>query len=223
MEKNTETIYEEIFAYASSASSCDGDNDLKTDDGLRLRVYLIANSRSAHKNVYFSFRSWLDNEYLIYKDYFDSIQKYSTLRIYRIGFRKDTLRAFYLPVIGTRIDLNANTGSMFKEETYRGKAAVFESQIFDTVFNDVLHVKRCHLYTIVTEFDNCYDDEDIFKWYFYYDVDRCIFAQVELLNLETNNLVYIRKVRRINVVDSAYFNKIWNKATGTDSIVMPLH
>jgi hypothetical protein len=142
---------------------------------------------------------------------------------YGIEFCRDTLSAFYLPIAGTRIDLNAKPGDTFREEAYRGEGVLFESQIFDTVFNDVLHVKQCRLYTIVEGFDLCCNGAEIFKWYFYYDVERCIFAHVEALNLKTDNLVYVRKVNVANTVDSAYFNKMWNGVTETDSILMPLH
>jgi hypothetical protein len=146
---------------------------------------------------------------------------------YKLEFRKDTLNAFFMLIREIKIDLNDKVGTIFyssveedvsEEEKINNACTVFESEIYDTVFNNILHVKRCFHYSILYQIPEMPPDV---KYHFYYDVDRYIFVQIEARRLDTGELTYISRVEKANKIDSSYFYKNWNNTTSTDCFLMP--
>jgi hypothetical protein len=160
------------------------------------------------------------------KDYPDTIytQRSDPVRNFKIEILKDTLTAFYMPVGGGRMDIHKDVGTIFyyceecSDDEKKEYGILLESEIFDTVFNNILHVRRCLHYSFFVKYVPFNPDS---RWHIYYDVDRCIFVQVEHRTLDTNELFYISRVERVNKIDSSYFNRHWNNAE-SDCILMPM-
>jgi hypothetical protein len=229
--KNMEMDYEEVIICGYRLYHHD---TVLTSGGMHYQINLIAHNQHDYKNVYFYVyaTTYIEKDRHFgnaLKDYPDTIYtRADTIRKYKYEFSKDTLKAFYMPIGGRKIDLNNDAGTLFyycDECPYEEKlkyGILLEAEILDTVFNDILHVKRCLHYSLYTSNIpfNPYQWIDT-KWHFYYDVDRCMFVQVEIRTLDTNNLIYISKVYSANKIDSSYFNKNYNSATEADTIFIP--
>jgi hypothetical protein len=202
-------------------------------EGERLQINLIAQNQHYYKHVYFYASSTAcinDNTKWVsaLKDYPDTIYietGVNAVKNYRIEFSKDTLTAFYMPIggAGGGIDLSSDVGTLFyycEECPYEEKkeyGILLESEIFDTVFNNIIHVRRCLHYSFFVKYVPFRPDT---RWHIYYDVDRCVFVQVEHRTLDTNELIYISRVEGVKKIDSSYFNRHWNNAE-TEYILMP--
>ena len=79
-------------------------------------------------------------------------------------------------------------------------------------------MRQCNHYSFI--FDSPFSGI-IEKWDYYYDVDRCIFVQAELRNLQTYRLLNISKVVKADSIPLEYFEKFW-VSPPTDSILEPL-
>jgi hypothetical protein len=225
--KSMEMNYEEVIICGYRLYHQD---TVLTSEGMHYQINLLAHNQSDFKQVFFYVRAVT----YIYKEEEFDIQRVNTLKDYpdtiydtdlesidrfKNEFSKDTLSAFYMPIGGNRIDLSSDAGTLFyyceecpyEEKLQRG--ILLESKIFDTVFNNILHVRRCLHYSLmaVSPF-NSFQDGDTYKWHFYYDVDRCMFVQVEIRTLDTNQLIYVSKVYKANKIDSSYFNKYYKTA-----------
>jgi predicted nucleic-acid-binding Zn-ribbon protein len=231
--KNMEMDYEKVIICGYRSYNQDS---ILTSGGMHYQINLIAHNQHDYKQVLFFVRT---NTYIekdrgvgdVLKDYPDTIYaRLGTIEKYKNEFSKDTLKAFYMPIGGNKIDIDSDAGTLFyycDECPYEEKleyGILLESEIFDTVFNDILHVKRCLHYSLYSSDNpfNPYQRIDNTKWHFYYDVDRCMFVQVEIRTLDTNKLIYISKVYSANKIDSSYFNKNYNSAIEIDTIFIPM-
>jgi hypothetical protein len=188
----------------------------------RCYINLIAHNQSTYKRVV-CFPEFVNSINEV-KDCFYTNEEF---RKTKIAFRKDTLSAFFMQVRLLRIDLNSKVGTVFhgryeedasEEEKIENACTVLESQIFDTVFNDILHVKQCFHYSFIIKDEGWRFD---LKYHLYYDVDRYIFVQIESWNLETNELIDIYKVDKINETDISCFEKNWDDTHETHTLFMP--
>jgi hypothetical protein len=215
-----EMVYEEIVLYSCRYRYYDYSHESQESGG-RLLINLIAGNQSDYKKVYFyRFPSWET-----FEDYRDMEKE---IRKYRIEFQKDSLSVFFTPAMieMKKIDLNSKVGTVFynrycedfsEEEKLENACLLFESQIFDTVFNNILHVKRCFHYScLLLDVENLDTDCHI-----YYDVDRCIFVHVEMRTPDTNELIFINRVEKANKIDSSYFKERWDNAVETEHILIP--
>jgi hypothetical protein len=204
--KNMETYYEEIVLGGNPRAG--------------LLITIIAQNKSNYKQIYFRSHKSDDINECFYYD--------KDIRKYKIEFRKDTLTAFFLSD-EQRIDLNDKVGTVFydeytediseEERLYFGHA-LFESQIFDTTFNNILHVKRCFHYSLLSVEAAIWPPP--VKYDFYYDVDRCIFVHLEMRTLETNELIVFTHVEKVTKIDSSYFEKHQDGVVEEDSIFIPM-
>ncbi|MDR0726344.1 MAG: hypothetical protein LBF59_10120 [Prevotellaceae bacterium] len=197
-----------------------------TSGDMHYQINLLAHNQSDFKQVFFYVRAVTyiekDRRYGdALKDYPDTIYDVSLESVDRFKneLSKDTLSSFYMPIGGRRIDLSSDAGALFyycDECPYEEKlkhGILLESKIFDTVFNNILHVKRCLYYSLMAGNPfNPVGDINPYKWHFYYDVDRCIFVQIEIRTLDTNKLIYVSKVYKANKIDSSYFNENYKNA-----------
>ena len=176
-------------------------------------INLIYQKGSILKQIY--------NNYLL-PDQEDFVLEKSWLYpIRNIKLKKNTLNSFTFYIYDddpdlSRIDLNKEVGTIFHSEYWNDATEeeklragiLFEAQIFDTIFNDILPVRKCNLYTLLTDLN---PSETMEKWYFYYDVDRCIYVQAEIRNLKTGNLLNICKVEKVDNVSVEYFEQFWTE------------
>jgi hypothetical protein len=229
--KDAETDYEEIVIRSYRYP-----DKIKTYDyyGDRLQINLIAQSQHYYRKVTFhvSSTAYINDDIgwgNALKDYPDTIytRKSAPIRNFRIEIFKDTLTAFYMPIGGAGdggINLNKEVGTIFhycedcSEEEKLETGFLLESEIFDTVFNSILPVRRCLHYSLYVQY-HPFDPDS--RWHIYYDVDRCFFVQVEHRTLDTNELTYISKVEGVKKIDSTYFNRHWNNAE-TYHTLMPV-
>jgi hypothetical protein len=224
--KSIEMNYEAVIICGYSLYPHDS---VLTSEGMHYQINLLAHNQSDFKQVFFYVRAktYIEKDRCYgdaLKDYPDTIYTITEYTItgitnrFKNEFSKDTLSAFYMPIGGCEIDLSSDEGNLFyycDECPYEEKlkyGILLESKIFDTVFNNILHVRRCLHYSLMAGNPLNVGDENTYKWHFYYDVDRCMFVQVEIHTLNTNQLIYVSKVYKANKIDSSYFNKNYKPA-----------
>ena len=152
-------------------------------------------------------------------------------RLHNLKVKKNTLNAFFFytfyeeDIDGSKIDLNKEIGTVFHSEYWNDateeekleNGILFEAQIFDTIFNDILPVRKCNLYTSIS--DSNYK-KIMEKWHFYYDVDRCIYVHAEARNAQTGKLLRINKVVEVSSMSPEYFEKLW-VGNPTENVLIP--
>jgi hypothetical protein len=216
-----ETNCEEIILYSYTGSF--GDPELENNHPEGFQINWISQNKSHFQKIYLSGVPFVC---------YDTIDNYPDTTIFRIVDRawkielnKDTLNGFFMPIGGLYMNTNSDVGTIIchslvsddaTEEEKLKDGILLESKIFDTVFNTI-HVRQCNHYSLFTESMRDY----LYKFHFYYDVDRCLFVQVEMRNAETNKLIYISKVVKYKKISPSDFGKFWNNTIKTDSILMP--
>ena len=146
---------------------------------------------------------------------------------YNVRLKKDTLSSLLVGSYERNININLNedVGTIFHskywnnatEEEKLENGVLFEAQFFDTIFNDILPVRKCNLYS----FFNDLNPEGITeKWHFYYDVDRCIYVHAEARNAQTGKLLRINKVVEVSSMSPEYFEKLW-VGNPTENVLIP--
>ena len=213
--KKTETIYEEINFYTCTVKN----NELIPRDFL---TYVSSTKGSLINQVCYYGYDYEDIDILSKTSDIISIKKQCV--------NTDDIFILYLPFGGgNEINIDAKVGSIFtpfysrrdatteSEEGFEDGTYVFECKHYDTIFNEVLHVKECNKYSYYAHFATMGGfDPYVSKCVFYYDVNRCIFVQVELWNTVTNELRNITKVVNVKSRNKAYFEELLNKAVPAD-------
>jgi hypothetical protein len=217
-----EPACEEIILYAYTVSFGNPVSENNPPEGFQINW--ISQDKSYFKKINFSGAAY---------SCYDTIDKYPDTTIYKIVDRawkielnKDTLNGFFMPIGGLYMDNNSEVGSIIYHSCVSDEASekeklqdgiLLESKIFDTIFNTV-HVRQCNHYSLFAEAPM---RDYLLQFHFYYDIDRCLFIQVEMRNAETNKLLYLSKVVKYRKISSFDFGKFWNSTIKTDSILMP--
>jgi hypothetical protein len=213
---------EEIILYAYTGSF--GDPKLESNPPEGFQINWISQNKSHFQKIFLS-----GVPYICY----DTIDNYPDTTVFRIVDRawkielnKDTLNGFFMPIGELYMNTNSDIGTIIchsfvsddaTEEEKLKDGILLESKIFDTVFNTI-HVRQCNHYSLIAEAPM---RDYLHKFHFYYDVDRCLFVQVEMRHSETNELLYISKVVKCKKISPSDFRKFWDNTINIDSILMP--